>query len=369
MAAARKLPAWADYGLLPLLNLTLAFLVSGVVVVILGENPLEAVEILVYGAFGYGEAVGYTLYYATNFIFTGLAVAVAFHAGLFNIGGEGQAYLGGLGLSLVAIQLGHLPGILSIPLAILAAMLLGGIWGLIPGWLQARRGSHVVITTIMLNFVASALMTYLMVNVLIKPGQSTPESVTFAPSVWMPPLKQALELVGLDLGYAPVNLALVLALLCCLGVWLFVWRSRLGYELRVVGQSEPAAVYGGISPAHRIMLAMAISGALAGLMATNELMGVQHRLTLGFTGGYGFVGIAVALMGRNHPFGIVLAAILFGALYQGGSELSFDMPTINRDLVVVIQGLVILFAGALENMFRPSLEALLARRSPEPMPA
>jgi ABC-type uncharacterized transport system permease subunit len=369
MAAARKLPAWADYGLLPLLNLTLAFLVSGVVVVILGENPLEAVEILVYGAFGYGEAVGYTLYYATNFIFTGLAVAVAFHAGLFNIGGEGQAYLGGLGLSLVAIQLGHLPGILSIPLAILAAMLLGGIWGLIPGWLQARRGSHVVITTIMLNFVASALMTYLMVNVLIKPGQSTPESVTFAPSVWMPPLKPALELVGLDLGYAPVNLALVLALLCCLGVWLFVWRSRLGYELRVVGQSEPAAVYGGISPAHRIMLAMAISGALAGLMATNEILGAQHRLILGFTGGYGFVGIAVALMGRNHPVGIVLAAILFGALYQGGSELSFDMPTINRDLVVVIQGLVILFAGALENMFRPSLEALLARRSPEPMPA
>ena len=369
MAAARKLPAWADYGLLPLLNLTLAFLVSGVVVVILGENPLEAVEILVYGAFGYGEAVGYTLYYATNFIFTGLAVAVAFHAGLFNIGGEGQAYLGGLGLGLVAIQLGHLPGILSIPLAILAAMLLGGIWGLIPGWLQARRGSHVVITTIMLNFVASALMTYLMVNVLIKPGQSTPESVTFAPSVWMPPLKQALELVGLDLGYAPVNLALVLALLCCLGVWLFVWRSRVGYELRVVGQSEPAAVYGGISPAHRIMLAMAISGALAGLMATNEILGAQHRLILGFTGGYGFVGIAVALMGRNHPVGIVLAALLFGALYQGGSELSFDMPRINRDLVVVIQGLVILFAGALENMFRPSLEALLARRSPEPMPA
>jgi ABC-type uncharacterized transport system permease subunit len=248
-------------------------------------------------------------------------------------------------------------------------MLLGGIWGLIPGWLQARRGSHVVITTIMLNFVASALMTYLMANVLIKPGQSTPESVTFAPSVWMPPLKQALELVGFDLGYAPVNLSLVLALLCCVGVWLFVWRSRLGYELRVVGQSEPAAVYGGISPAHRIMLAMAISGALAGLMATNEILGAQHRLILGFTGGYGFVGIAVALMGRNHPVGIVLAAILFGALYQGGSELSFDMPTINRDLVVVIQGLVILFAGALENMFRPSLEALLARRSPEPMPA
>ncbi len=187
--AARKLPAWADYGLLPLLNLTLAFLVSGLVVVILGESPLQAVETLVYGAFGYGEAVGYTLYYATNLIFTGLAVALAFHAGLFNIGGEGQAYLGGLGLGLVGIYLGWLPGILSIPLAVLAAALFGGIWGLIPGWLQARRGSHVVITTIMLNFVAAALMTYLMVNVLIKPGQSAPESVTFAETVWMPSLK------------------------------------------------------------------------------------------------------------------------------------------------------------------------------------
>lgn len=359
--AARKLPAWVDYGLLPLINLAMAFLVSGVVVVVLGESPVGAVRLLLYGAFGYGEAAGYTLYYATNFIFTGLAVAVAFHAGLFNIGGEGQAYLGGLGASLVAIQLGGLPAVVALPLAVAASALLGGVWGLIPGWLQARRGSHVVITTIMLNYVASALMTFLLVNVLIKPGQSSPESVTFAQGAWMPSLAPALAPFGLDLGYAPVNLALPLALLCCVATWLFVWRSRLGYELRVVGRSEPAAVYGGIPPGARIVLAMTVSGAVAGLMATNEILGAQHRLILGFTGGYGFVGIAVALMGRNHPAGIVLAAVLFGALYQGGSELSFDMPAVSRDLVVVIQGLVILFAGALENMFRPGLEALFAR--------
>lgn len=363
MAASRKLPAWADYGLLPLLNLSLAFAVSGLVVVALGESPLQAVRTLVYGAFGYGEAVGYTLYYATNLIFTGLAVAIAFHTGLFNIGGEGQAYLGGLGLGLVAVHLGHLPGIVSIPLAVLAAALFGGIWGLIPGWLQARRGSHVVITTIMLNFVASALMTYLMVNVLIKPGQSAPETVTFAQTVWMPSLE---DVLGIELGYAPVNLSLLLALACCVGLWLFIWRSRLGYELRVVGHSEAAAVYGGISPASRVILAMTISGALAGLMATNEVLGGEHRLILGFTGGYGFAGIAVALMGRNHPVGIILAALLFGALYQGGSELAFEMPRVNRDLVVVIQGLVILFAGALEHMFRPRLEALLVRNRIEP---
>ena len=146
--------------------------------------------------------------------------------------------------------------------------------------------------------------------------------------------------------------------------WLFIWKTKWGYALRVVGRNEQAAVYGGISPARQIMLAMAISGALASGVALNEIMGSQHRLILGFTGGFGFVGIAVALMGRNHPVGIILAALLFGALYQGGSELSFDMPRISRDMVVVIQGLVILFAGALEHMFRPTLVSLFARNEP-----
>jgi simple sugar transport system permease protein len=352
-----KLPAWVNLGLLPVLNLLLAFLVAGVVVILLGENPLRAVELLVYGAFGYGEAIGYTLYYATNFIFTGLAVAIAFHAGLFNIGGEGQAMLGGLGVGLVGVYLGWLPWPISIPLAILATMAFGGLWGFIPGWLQAVRGSHTVITTIMLNFVAGALMTYLMVNVLIKPGQASPESVTFPAEVWLPALGPLL-----GLGRSPFNFAFIIALVACVVVWAFVWKTRRGYELRVSGKSEAAAIYGGISPKKQIILAMTISGALAGMMALNEILGAQHRLILGFTSGYGFVGIAVALMGRNHPVGIVLASLLFGALYQGGSELAFDMPRINRDMVVVIQGLVILFAGALEHMLRTPLEALFARR-------
>ncbi len=367
--APNELPPWAEYGLLPVLNILLAFLVSGVIVVIIGESPLRALELLVYGAFGYGQAIGYTLYYATNFIFTGLAVAVAFHAGLFNIGGEGQAYVAGLGLALVALTVGWLPAVLAVPLAVLAAALFGAVWGFIPGWLQARRGSHVVITTIMLNFVAASLMTYLLVNVLIEPGSQIPESAGFPATTFLPQLHELLAGLGIRIGRSPLNLSLLLALICCVLVWLYVWKSRPGYELRVVGRSESAAIYGGISPARQTIIAMTISGALAGLMATNELMGVQHRLTLGFTGGYGFVGIAVALMGRNHPFGIVLAAILFGALYQGGSELTFDMPRVNRDMVVVIQGLVILFAGALENMFRPTLLALLAPRRRAEVPA
>jgi general nucleoside transport system permease protein len=363
-ARSGELPGWVNLGLLPLLNLAAAFLVSGLIVLLLGENPLEAVELLVYGAFGYAEAIGYTLFYATSFIFTGLAVAIAFHCGLFNIGGEGQAYVGGLGVALVGLYLGWLPWLLVVPLAMVAAAALGGFWAFVPGWLQARRGSHVVITTIMFNFLAAALMTYLLVNVLIAPGQQIPESETLPPSAWLPQMHEIMGALGFEIAPSPLNLSFVFALICCGLVWAFVWQTRYGYALRVVGQNETAAVYGGISPARQIMLAMTISGALAGFVALNMIMGAQHRLTLDFTGGFGFVGIAVALMGRNHPAGIVLAALLFGALYQGGAELSFDMPALSRDIVVVIQGLVILFAGALEHMFRPYLEALFARPAP-----
>jgi simple sugar transport system permease protein len=364
MAARDELPAWVNLGLLPLMNLTAAFLVSGVIVILLGENPIEAVRLLLYGAFGYGNAIGYTLYYATNFIFTGLAVAIAFHCGLYNIGGEGQAYVAGLGVTLVGLYFGNLPILLILPLAILAAAVFGGAWAFIPGWLQAKRGSHIVITTIMFNYIAAALMTYLVVNVLIKPGQQIPESATFAENAWLPQMHELLAAIGIAIPRSPLNLAFILALVACLLVWLFVWKTKWGYALRVVGQNEHAAVYGGISPAKQIMLAMTISGALAGGVALNEILGVHHRLIIGFTSGYGFVGIAVALMGRSHPVGIILAGLLFGALYQGGSELAFDMPAVNRDMVVVIQGLVILFAGALEHMFRPWLQALFARPLP-----
>jgi len=162
----------------------------------------------------------------------------------------------------------------------------------------------------------------------------------------------------------PLNLSFLWALACCVFVWIFIWRTRWGYALRTVGLNPRAAVYGGISVAGIILLAMCISGALSGFIALNEIMGVQRRILLNFVAGAGFVGIAVSLMGRNHPFGIIFAALLFGALYQGGAELNFDMPEITRDMVVVIQGLVILFAGALENLFRPRIEALFRRRAP-----
>jgi simple sugar transport system permease protein len=315
------------------------------------------------GAFGSGEAIGYTLYYATNFIFTGLAVAVAYHAGLFNIGAEGQAYIGGLGTGLVCLWGGGWPFWAILPLAIFAGAAFGAAWAFVPAWLQARRGSHVVITTIMFNFIAAALMTYLLVNVLINPGQQSPETREFAVTTFMPPVHEILQKVGIAAAATPLNLAFLLALAVAALVWVVVWQTRWGFALRVVGANPAAAVYAGIRPAPVVMGVMMFSGALAGCLGVNELMGSQHRIMIDFPGGAGFVGIAVALMGRNHPVGIVLAAILFGALAQGGSQLSFDMPRINRDLVVVIQGLVILFCGALENLFRTPLAKLMRRKA------
>jgi ABC-type uncharacterized transport system permease subunit len=375
MAAAEtvRAPKWVRLALVPLVNLVLAFVVTGLVVLAIGEDPILVLELLVRGAFGYPEAVGYTLYYTTNFIFTGLAVAVAIHAGLFNIGGEGQAYIGGLGVGLVCLYLDFLPMLIALPLAIVAAAVFGAAWAFIPAVLQAKRGSHIVITTIMFNFIASALMVFLLGKILIKPGQMSPESRQFEEHLFLPKIYEALEPIGIDIGRSPLNFSFLWALICCVLVYLFIWRTRWGYEFRTVGQNERAAVYGGISPSRVTIFAMLISGGLAGFMGINEIMGVNHRLLLNFTAGYGFVGIAVALMGRNHPVGIVLAALLFGALTQGVSEVPFDIPTIDREMQEVIQGLLILFAGALEYMVRPYVERayvlLFSRRARAPAPA
>ena len=360
----RRVPGWVGVTLLPAANLALALVLSAVVVLLVGESPVRALRILAAGAFGDAEAIGYTLYYATNFVFTGLAVAVAFHGGLFNIGAEGQAYIGGLAVALLCLAAGGWPTLLVIPAAIVGGALGGAAWAFAPGWLQARRGSHVVITTIMFNFIAAALMTHLLVNVLIKPGQQSPETREFAPSTWLPQVHDVARSLGWEITRSPLNLSALIALAAGAVVWLYLWHTRWGYELRALGHNETAAVYGGIVPARIVIVAMSISGALAGLMSLNEVMGVHHRLLLNFPGGAGYVGIAVALMGRNHPAGIVLAAVLFGALYQGGSELSFDMPKLTRDMVVVIQGLIILVCGAFEQALRRPVEALFRRAAP-----
>jgi len=363
MFASSSLPRWVSFGLLPLVNLLCAFAAAGILVWWIGESPWQVVRVLLWGAFGSGEAVGYTLFYATSFVFTALAVAVAAHCGLFNIGGEGQAYIGGLGVALVCLHMDFLPFPWILPVVIAGAAVFGGIWALIPGYLQAYRGSHVVITTIMFNFIATSLMIYLLVNVMSVPGRMQTETRAFAPHVRLPFLHELFAGVGIPVAASPLNVAFLLALLGCLGLWLHVWHSRSGYRLRAVGANPDAARYGGIRPRRQVLIAMALSGAFAGCMSLNELLGVQHRLILEFSAGFGFAGIAVALIGRNHPVGILLAATLFGALYQGGAELAFEVPAITRDMLVVIQGLVILFTGALEYLFAGPMRWLFARRA------
>jgi ABC-type uncharacterized transport system permease subunit len=361
---ATELPRLADIALVPAAAVAAAFLIAGLVVLGIGENPLTATRLLIAGSLGSGEALGFTLFYATNFIFTGLAVAVAYHAGLFNIGGEGQATIAGLGATLVCLNLGSLPGLLLVPLGIGGAALFGAAWAFLPGWLQARRGSHVVITTIMFNWLASVLMVYVLVNLLRQAGSMNPESRGFPEHARIPFMHEVLGALGIAVQPSQLNLSLVLALAAAFGIWLLIYRSRLGYAIRVVGQNPSAALYAGISPARITIVAMVLSGGLAGGLAVNELMGYQHRLILEFSAGYGFVGIAVALMGRAHPAGIVLASLLFGILYQGGAELAFEQPRITRDMVIVIGGIVVLFAGALDGLFRRLVARAIAAARP-----
>ena len=359
MMKKTELPRWASGFALPLLNLVTALVIAGLVIKLLGESPLESLQILI-GNSLMPEHLGYTLFYATTFIFTGLSVSIAMKAGLFNIGTEGQMYIGGLGLTVAMLTLdASLPAILLIPAAILGSMLFGALWAYLPGYLQAKRGSHIVVTTIMFNFIAASLMNFLIVKYMIPEGEQNPSSRPFADAGAMPRLESWIP----QFVDSPVNLSFVLALVALALYGLVVWRSPWGYKLRATGLNPNAAHYAGVSISRMIIIAMLISGALAGLAAVNSIMGSTHYLSLSFPAGAGFVGIAVALMGRQHPVGIFLSSVLFGALIQGGGELSFQKPAIPPETFIFIQGLIILFCGAMENLYaQPLLKLLNARK-------
>jgi len=352
------MPKWAEVILVPLISLLLAAILSALVILAIGEDPIAAVKLMVSGALGSSYGWGYTLYYATNFMFTGLAVAIAFHARLFNIGGEGQAALGGLGVAMACLYIPWPHWSLALIGATIAAALFGAAWAAIPAWLQAKRGSHIVITTIMFNFIAASLLNYLLVNIMRPKGAMEPASARFPDAVNLPTLHDMLAPFGIAFSKsAPANVSLLVAVAACVFLWFLIWRTRLGYEIRSFGQSESAAKYAGMPPYKIIMVTMMVSGGLAGMMAINNVMGEAERLVLNSVEGAGFIGIAVALMGRSHPLGVFVAAILFGFLYQGGAELAL-WTSIPRELIVVIQALVILFTGALDNMVRMPLERM-----------
>jgi general nucleoside transport system permease protein len=359
MSAGRELPRWIDIGLVPLVNLFLALLVAGLVVALVGQSPGEVLNALIKGSLGTQRGISYTLYYATTFVFTGLAVAVAFHAGLFNIGGEGQAMMGGLGASLLALWLApHLNIWLMLPIMMLAAIVFASFWGIVPAYLQAYRGSHIVITTIMFNFIASTLVVYLLVNILKPPGEMAPESAAFAASGKMPRVHEVLAGMGIEWPSSPLNLSVLIAIAAAVFIYLLLWKTRIGYQIRASGSSPGAAEYAGISPKKQILVAMGISGAMAGLVAMNEVAGVHHKLLTDFVAGAGFTGIAVALMGRNHPVGIILSSLLFGMIAQGGAEVAFEVPGFTKDMVVMLQGFIVLFSGAMAYALVPLISKL-----------
>ncbi|MCX6928556.1 MAG: ABC transporter permease [Verrucomicrobia bacterium] len=303
-----------------------------------GEKPWHVFMILGKGAFGSGYDLGMTLFYATPLIFTGLSVAVAFHAGLFNIGAEGQLTMG----ALAAAGVGAIwPGLWSPAapvLAGLAAILAGMLWGGIPGWLRARRGSHEVINTIMFNFLAAGLASYVALYLLKNPDSQNPETRPVGAGY-------LIHQFGM-FGGAPVSLALPLAFLAALLVWVLLWRTVLGFELRAVGQNEIAARAAGIDTGRIRIIAMCLGGGLAGLVGVGEVLGNAGKFKVGFSPEYGFIGIAVALLGRNQPAGVVAAALLFGALHKGAATLDLETERVTQELSLVLQALIILSVSA-----------------------
>ena len=334
--------------LFPLIAVGCAFLMGGIVVLLIGDSPLQTYRLLIGSAFSWPDGIGYTLFYATPLIFTGLAVAVAFRCGLLNIGAEGQLYVAAFATAYAGIELAGLPAFVLLPLCCIVAMAAGAIWGGIPGWLKARFGSHEVINTIMLNFVAIALVSYFTQYHYKIPGDAILQTAPIGGGAHLARLGRLIP--GLP-ERIPLNLSFILAIIACGLVYVFLWKTKWGYELRATGQNPSAAEYGGVSIRKQIMLAMAISGGLAGMVGINEVLGYRYRYYDGFSDNYGFTGIAVALLGRNHPAGVFAAALLFAVLQRGSLPVDAFTQHVSKDIVQILQALVILFVAA-EAMFR-----------------
>jgi simple sugar transport system permease protein len=335
---------WRSAILVPVLAVITAFIIGGIIIMLAGvpfSQMIEAYVALVRGSVGSLRAISETLTAATPLILTGLAVAIAFRAGLFNIGGEGQLLMGGMTAVVVGFSFPSLPWVVHLPLALIAGMIGGAAWGFIPGFLRARTGAHEVIVTIMLNYIAVLLVQFLLTTSFFqREGRQDPVSKNVDPSAALP------QLLGWIDPALRVNLGLLVALVVAFVVNWLLFRTTLGYEFRAVGANPAAARYAGISVSRVYILVMMIAGALAGLAGANQILGVLGRATPGFSGpGLGFDGISVALLGRSNPWGVVAAALLFGGLKAGGQQMQVAAG-VSLDLTSVIQALIILFVAA-----------------------
>ena len=336
MTPPSRLRGWLRSTLISLLSVVCGFAVAAVAVAITGADPVEAFYALFQGAFTFRNAVPETLIATIPYVFLGLAVAIGFRAGLFNIGAEGQFYLGALAGVFMGSRVHGLPGLIEIPVCILAGMVGGAAYAAIPGILKARFGAHEVITTIMLNHIAFALSDWLINRgPMADPRSSAPRTPFIDANAQLPILAANTRL----------HLGLILALVAVPVVWFLIERTTIGFRIRAVGLNQNAARAAGISVGWTIVLVMVISGALAGLAGADEVLGVSHFMPPSFSVGYGFDAIAVALLARSDPWAIVPAAFLFGAMRNGATFMQLATQ-VSADLISVVQATVIIFVAA-----------------------
>ncbi len=319
--------AWA------IVSIFLALLVASLIMIATGYSPLVAYSTLLLGAALQPDLI---FWYGTPLILTGLSVALAFQAGLFNIGAEGQLYIGSMAATVAGFMI-LLPVVIHPIVALLIGGLMGGLWGLIPGLLKAYRGAHEVVTTMMMTFVATLFTQWLAAGPLREPGQVQPQALTplIFPTAYLPKFP----------GSPYLHLGFVVGILCVIGVWILLKNTVLGYELRAVGKNATAAEAAGINPKKMIVIALFLSGCLAGLAGAVEIQGYYHRFRDGWSSGLGFDGITVAVLGANSPIGVFLAAIFFGFLRAGGTTMQV-VGNVPAEMIAVIQGLVVLFVAA-----------------------
>ena len=340
--AAMLARAALDAAAVPVLAVATALALGGAAIALTGRDPLLAYQALWEGAFGSPRALSETLVWATPYLFTGLAVALAFRGGLFNIGAEGQLAVG----AVVAAWIGYglpgfvgrpLPAAIHLPAVLLGGTLAGAAWGAIPGWLKARTGAHEVINTIMLNYVALLGASYLLNGPMRDPNPLNVIART-------PEIAAAARLPRLD-GDLRLHAGLVLAIVAVAAVWWVLYRTSIGFAIRTVGTSPDAARYAGMPVGGLVVAALALSGGLAGLAGAVEVAGLHHRQELGFSLGYGFDAIAIALLARAHPLGVLPSALLLGALRNGATRMQF-LAGVPPDVVTVLEGLILLFIAA-----------------------
>ncbi len=328
--------------LVPVLAILTAIIIGGFIIAMVGGNPFAAYLGLVQGAFGSANALSETAVWASPYIYAGLAVALAFKGGLFNIGAEGQLALGAVVSALIGYALPgwlhtSLPWFIHLPLTMGLGILGGAIWAAIPGALKAYTGGHEVINTIMMNYIALNLTSFLLNGPMKDPSPLNLSAKTpdIALSARIPPIFPGLR----------VHWGFVMALLVAVIIWWLLQKTTVGFEIRTVGSNPDAAKYAGINVKWITILTMAISGALAGMGGVIEVTALNYRHELGFSIGYGFDAIAIALLGKSNPIGVVLAAILFGAMKNGGTRMQF-LTQIPVDIISVIQALILLFVAA-----------------------